>query len=150
MGISLKILIKYKGGATGIYWCSQVAIGHDNDLKVRIFGTKGSLEWKQEAPNKLKLSYLDKPTEYLTRGRDKLYPLANDLPRIPAGHPEGYYEAFANIYTEFAKTLLEMKAGKKFSELKFDFPTAKEGAQGVKFINKTVDSAEAGSDWIKC
>ena len=145
-----EILIKYKGGATGVYWCSQVAVGHDNDLKVRIYGTKGSIEWHQEEPNKLKVSHLGKPTEVLSRGRDELYPLANDLPRIPAGHPEGYYEAFANIYTNFENTLLDKKSGTPFKDLEFDFPTAREGAQGVKFINKTVDSDEADSSWIKC
>ncbi|MFW6381423.1 MAG: Gfo/Idh/MocA family protein, partial [Bacillota bacterium] len=70
------ILVKYKGGATGVYWCSQVAIGHDNDLKIRVFGSRGSLEWSQENPNYLKVSYLDKPTQTLSRGRDQLYPAA--------------------------------------------------------------------------
>jgi len=144
-----EILIKYKNGATGVYWCSQVAIGHDNDLRVRIYGTKGSIEWHQEEPNKIKFSYLDKPTEILSRGRDELYPLANDLARIPAGHPEGYYEAFANIYKSFEEALLEKKRGTNYKDLNIDFPTTKEGAQGVKFINKTVDSDEAGSVWTE-
>src|SRR6056297_1713991 len=144
-----EILIKYKGGATGVYWCSQVAVGHDNDLKVRIYGTKGSIEWHQEHPNELKVSYLNKPTEILSRGRDELYPLANDLPRIPAGHPEGYYEAFSNIYTSFEDTLLDKKSGTDYKDLNIKFPTAREGAQGVRFINKTVDSDEADSTWIK-
>ena len=143
-----EILVKYKGGATGMYWCSQVAVGHDNDLKVRIYGTKGSIEWHQEEPNKLKISYLDKPTEILSRGRDELYPLANDLPRIPAGHPEGYYEAFSNIYTKFEDALLDKKNGTDYQDLNIEFPTAREGAQGVKFINKTVDSDEEQSTWI--
>jgi predicted dehydrogenase len=144
-----EILVKFKGGATGVYWCSQVAVGHDNDLKVRIYGTKGSIEWHQEEPNKLKISYLDKPTEILSRGRDELYPLANDLPRIPAGHPEGYYEAFSNIYSSFEETLLDKKSGTSFKDLNIEFPTAWDGAKGVKFINKTVDSDEADSTWIK-
>ena len=143
-----EILVKYKSGATGMYWCSQVAVGHDNDLKVRIYGTKGSVEWHQEEPNKLKISYLDKPTEILSRGRDELYPLANDLPRIPAGHPEGYYEAFSNIYTKFEDALLDKKNGTDYQDLNIEFPTAREGAQGVKFINKTVDSDEEQSTWI--
>ncbi|HMA60176.1 MAG TPA: Gfo/Idh/MocA family oxidoreductase [Halanaerobiales bacterium] len=145
-----EILVKYKGGATGVYWCSQVAVGHDNDLKVRIYGTNGSIEWHQEEPNKLKISYLDKPTEILSRGRDELYPLANDLPRIPAGHPEGYFVAFSNIYTSFEETLLDKKSGTAYQDLNIKFPTAREGAQGVKFINKTVDSDEANSTWVKC
>ena len=145
-----EILVKYKSGATGIYWCSQVAVGHDNDLIVRIYGSKGSIEWHQEKPNKLKISYINKPSEILTRGRDELYPLANDLPRIPAGHPEGYYEAFSNIYTSFEKTLLDKKSGTAYKDLDIKFTTAREGAQGVKFINKTVDSDEADSTWIKC
>jgi len=145
-----EILVKYKGGATGVYWCSQVAVGHDNDLKVRIYGTNGSIEWHQEEPNKLKISYLDKPTEILSRGRDELYPLANELPRIPAGHPEGYFVAFSNIYTSFEETLLDKKSGTAYQDLNIKFPTAREGAQGVKFINKTVDSDEANSTWVKC
>jgi len=144
-----EILVKYKGGATGVYWCSQVAVGHDNDLKVRIYGTKGSIQWEQENPNKLKLSYVDKPTEILTRGRDELYPKAMQLSRIPAGHPEGYFEAFAAIYEKFSEAVLDKKSGTSYSDLTIEFPTAKDGAQGVYFINKTVDSAEAGSKWIE-
>lgn len=142
------ILVRYDTGATGIYWASQVAIGHDNGLKVRIFGTKGSIEWEQENPNYLRVALVDQPVLIYSRGGGYLYPAAAELCRIPAGHPEGYYEAFANIYTAFCRALLKKKAGLELTEQDLDFPDAVAGLAGVKFINKCVDSSAAGSVWV--
>ena len=142
------IMIKYDNGASGFYWCSQIAIGHDNDLKIRIYGTKGSIEWRQEDPNYLEVTYLGKPREKLSRGRDEIYPLAANNVRIPSGHVEGYYEAFANIYKNFADALLSKKSDFNFKEESYDYPTVYDGISGVKFINLAVESSKKGSIWV--
>lgn len=142
------VLIEYDNGAKGLYWGSQIALGHDNGLKVRIFGSKASLEWCQENPNYCKISYLDKPTEIISRGRDKMYPRAENISRIPAGHPEGYFEAFANIYSTFISALSKKLSGYPLSEDDLDFPGVEEGLQGIRFIEKCVESSQKGAVWI--
>jgi predicted dehydrogenase len=142
------IMVDYKGGARGVYWCSQIAVGNDNGLRVRIFGSKASIEWAQENPNYLKISYLDKPTEIISRGRDALYPGADAYSRIPPGHPEGYFEAFANIYKAFISFIMKKRNGSEILPEDLDFPQAAEGEQGVTFIEKCVESSEKNSAWI--
>ena len=142
------ILVNYDSGAKGLYWSSQIAVGHDNGLRIRIYGTKGSLEWAQEDPNYARISYLDKPTEIISRGRDDLYPHAQNYSRIPAGHPEGYFEAFANIYSTFITALNKKLNGESLSEEELDYPGVDEGVQGVKFIEKCVESSKKGAAWI--
>ncbi len=143
-----EIMLKFKNGATGMYWSSQVAIGHDNGLKIRIYGTKGSIIWEQENPSCLTVSYIDKPKEILSRGRDKLYPLAEDKLRLPAGHPEGLPLAFANMYANFMDAVMARKV-ENISLDDYDFPTVKDGINGVRFINACVDSSESHSSWIE-
>jgi len=143
------IMINYSSGAKGLYWSSQIAVGHDNGLRIRVYGTKASLEWAQENPNYLKVSYLDKGTEMLSRGRDKLYPHAASYSRIPSGHPEGYFEAFANIYNTFSKALLKKKAGEALTDDDLDFPTVQDGISGVKFIDACVASSQKGAVWLE-
>ena len=143
-----EILVKYNNGATGVYWCSQVAIGHDNGLRVRIVGTKGSIEWEQENPNYLKVAYLGQPVQILSRGTGYIYPQAAKFSRIPPGHPEGYYEAFSNIYSAFAGALLKKKAGQDLTAEDLDFPSVEAGVDGVRFINKSVESSHKGSIWV--
>ncbi|MEF8798084.1 MAG: Gfo/Idh/MocA family oxidoreductase [Candidatus Bipolaricaulota bacterium] len=144
-----QIMVRYEDGARGSYWCSQVAIGYDNALKIRVFGSKGSVEWTQEEPNHLKVSYLDKPTQVLSRGRDSIADLGADLVRLPAGHPEGYYEAFANVYANFEDALLEKKSSSTtFDSAEHDYPTVEDGLQGVKFIHKCLSSNEKGAKWV--
>ncbi|MFW5985746.1 MAG: Gfo/Idh/MocA family protein [Halanaerobiales bacterium] len=143
-----EIMIKYKGGATGLYWSSQVAIGHDNGLKVRIYGSKGSIIWEQEKPDYLTVSFIDKPRQIVSRGRDDLYPLAAEKVRLPAGHPEGLPVAFANMYLNFISAIKAQKKG-EYEEGKYDFPTVEDGLQGVKFINACVDSSKMGAKWVK-
>lgn len=142
------IMINYDSGAKGLYWSSQVAVGHDNGLRVRIYGTKASLEWAQEDPNYARISFLDKPTEIISRGRDDLYSHAQSYSRIPAGHPEGYFEAFANIYSTFITALTKKLAGESLAQEELDFPGVNEGVQGVKFIEKCVESSKKGAVWI--
>jgi len=144
-----EVLLKYTSGARGIYWCSQVAIGYNNGLKFRILGEKGSVEWEQEKPDYLKVAFYGRPVQILSRGRDNLYPLALRVSRLPGGHPEGVYEAFANIYSNFSDALLAKKVGKPFQNKKeVDFPTFEDGARGVKFINLCVESSQRGASWI--
>lgn len=142
------IMVNFDSGAKGVYWISQIAVGHDNDLRIRIYGTQGSIEWSQENPNYLKVAHLGKPTETLSRGRDQLYPRAAGLSRIPGGHPEGYYEAFANIYATFENALLKQKAGQALTDDDLDFPTIAAGIDGVKFIGKCVESSQQGAAWL--
>ena len=141
------ILVDYAGGAKGLYWSSQIAVGHDNGLRVRVYGTKGSVEWCQEHPNYAKICYLDKPTEIISRGRDSMYPHAQSYSRVPAGHPEGYFEAFANIYSTFCKALGKKLAGESLTTEDMDYPGVGEGVQGVRFIERCVESSKKGAVW---
>jgi predicted dehydrogenase len=112
-------------------------------------GEKGSVEWEQENPDYLKVAFYGQPVQILSRGRDNLYPLAMRVSRLPGGHPEGLYEAFANIYSNFSDALLAKKAGKAYQNQKeVDFPTFEDGTRGVKFINLCVESSEKGACWI--
>ena len=142
------IMVNFDSGAKGLYWSSQIAVGHDNGLRVRIYGTKGSLEWLQEDPNYAKICDLNKPTVTISRGRDDLYSHAQNYSRIPAGHPEGYFEAFANIYSTFCDALGKKLAGESLSVDEIDFPGVEDGIQGVKFIEKCVESSKNGAIWI--
>ena len=143
------VLVNYRGGARGIYWSSQIAIGHDNGFRIRIYGTKAGLEWAQENPNYLKVSYIDKPTQWISRGRDKMSPRAQALNRIPSGHPEGYFEAFANIYATYLTALGKRKAGQELSGDDLDFPGVEDGVRGVRFIERCVESSNKGAIWVE-
>jgi len=142
------IMVEYDSGAKGLYWSSQIAVGHDNGLRVRIYGTKGSLEWSQEDPNYARICDLDKPAVTISRGRDDLYPHAQKYSRIPSGHPEGYFEAFANIYSTFCDALGKKLAGESLTADEMDFPGVEYGVQGVKFIEKCVESSQEGAIWL--
>lgn len=143
------IMVEYENGSKGLYWASQIAIGYDNALRVRIFGSKGTIQWSQEDPNYLTVSYLDRPTMRISRGRDPLSPHAQGYSRIPAGHPEGYFEAFANIYKTFINALTKQKRGEELTGEDLDFPTAQMGVDGVKFITACVQSSEKDSAWVQ-
>jgi predicted dehydrogenase len=142
------IMLEYDNGAKGVYWSSQVAMGYDNALQFRVFGTKGGIEWRVEDPNYLKVSLLGKPRAVLSRGRDALYPHAQSYSRIPSGHPEGYFEALGNIYRTYIGALAKQKAGQPLTEADLDFPNAENGLDGVKFIGKCVESSEKGAVWV--
>ena len=142
------ILLNYKGGAKGMYWSSQIAVGHDNGFRMRIYGTKAGIEWAQENPNYLRVSYIDKPSETISRGRDKMHPRAQALSRIPSGHPEGYFEAFANIYSTYIFSLNKLKSHRPLTGDDFDFPRIEDGLRGVEFIEKCVESSSKGAAWV--
>lgn len=142
------IMLNYAGGAKGLYWASQIAVGYDNGLRVRVFGSTGTIQWSQENPNYLVLSKLGEPTVTLSRGRDAFYPHAQAYSRIPSGHPEGYFEAFANVYKTFITALAKKKGGAALGEDDLDFPSAEDGASGVRFIGACVDSSRKGAVWL--
>lgn len=143
------ILVEYKGGAKGLYWSSQIAVGHDNGLRLRVYGTKASLEWAQEDPNNCQVAYVGKPTVRLSRGRDELHPSAARMSRLPSGHPEGYFEAFANIYAAFIAAVRKLKAGEKLTKADLDFPGVADGIRGVRFIDRSLASSRAGATWVR-
>ncbi len=142
------IMVNYKGGAKGVYWSSQIALGHDNALRIRIYGTRGAVEWFQETPNTARVSFLDRPTGTLSRGRDPMSPRAQNMSRLPSGHPEGYFEGFANIYSTFITALGKKLRGEAPSADDLDFPGVDEGVQGVKYIEKCVESSAKGAIWV--
>lgn len=142
------VMVEYNTGAKGLYWASQIAIGYDNALRIRVFGSKGTIQWAQENPNYITVSYLDKPTMTLSRGRDPFQTHAQSYSRIPSGHPEGYFEAFANIYKTFIQALQKQKRGEVLTEADMDFPSAEMGKDGVAFIQACVRSSRMDSAWV--
>ena len=141
------ILIRMKNGAKGTMSFSQIAVGEENNLAIRVYGEKGSLEWNQENPNQLITRWLDKPKMIYTPNGNDLYPEAMAASRIPAGHPEGYLEAFANIYKNFAMHLYA-KLSKKDIKAP-DYPTVSDGVRGMKFIYASVESDKKNAAWVE-
>ena len=142
------IMIEYEGGAKGLYWASQIAVGYDNALRVRIFGSKGTIQWAQEQPNYIEVFKIDKAKEQWSRGREAFHPHAQSYSRIPGGHPEGYFEALANVYKTYIGALSKLKSGQAPSEADMDFPSVEMGLDGVKFIGKCVESSNKGAVWV--
>ena len=137
------VLLEFDNGAKGILYASQISAGEENNLHIKIYGTKAGLEWYQMEPNSLIVKWLDKPMEVLRTGVGKLYPEAQEHTRIPAGHPEGYLEAFANIYRNFAMCLRAHLNGKKPKAIYTDFPTVDDGIRGMRFIEKVIASGKS-------
>ena len=140
------ILMRYESGAKGMIWSSQVAPGNENNLKIQIYGEKGGLIWQQENPNELILNLLNQPSRRLTRGSSFGGDQSARLTRIPAGHPEGYLEGFANIYREVADEFSAKISGKPISK-DILYPTSKEGLYGVSFIEAAIESNSKDSVW---
>jgi predicted dehydrogenase len=138
------ILLRYKNGAKGMLWVSQVASGKENGLQIRIYGDKGGLQWAQEDPNYLHFSLLGHAKKILTRAGPGTGSLANVATRIPSGHPEGFIEGFANIYRETADLIDAYREKKSITSL---IPTVDDGLRGMRFIDKAVASNQAGSIW---
>jgi len=142
------VMLRFNKGAKGTLWCSQVAPGNANALKIRIYGDKGGLEWAQEDPNQLWHSPLGEPTQKLIRGGHGITDVANRISRTPAGHPEGYLEGFANLYRDIADALLLHKEGKVIPAHLQLVPGIKEGVAGLQFVESVVASAKANSQWV--
>jgi predicted dehydrogenase len=143
-----QMLLRYRGGARGMLWSSQVAPGNENNLKIRIYGEKAGLTWQQEDSNRLIFTPLGKPPELITRGGPGTGPSAGHATRIPAGHPEGYLEAFANLYSDVAEQILARLEGRKPDPEALLVPGVVEGAQGVKFVAAAVESSRRGGVWV--
>jgi predicted dehydrogenase len=142
------ILLRFHGGAKGILHSSQIAVGDENNLNIRVYGSKAGLEWHQEYPNDLVVKFPDQPRQILRRGNGYLSKHAQSFVRIPAGHPEGYLEAFGNIYQEaFRAIAAEVEGLPQPTDL--DFPTIDDGVHGMQFIATVVKSAQAGAKWTK-
>jgi len=143
------VLLHFDNGAKGILHASQISAGEENDLNIRVYGTLGGIQWHQMEPNTLVVKWLDKPMEIRRTGIGELYPEATAATRIPGGHPEGYLEAFANIYHYFAKCVQARLAGQKVDPVYEDFPTVSDGVRGMQFIEKVVESSKSAQKWVK-
>lgn len=147
LDLNANIIVEYENGVNGAYWCSQIAMGHLNGLAVRIFGDKGSLEWEQEHPDFLRYTPKGGAPQIFSRGDGYITGKAGGGSRIPVGHPEGLYIAFANIYKNFISAVADKKAGKEV--VNPDFPSVSDGLEGVKFIHAVVGSAKNNSAWVE-
>jgi len=143
------VIIRYEGGARGMLWSSQVAIGCSNSLRLRVYGETGSLSWFQEQPNELVYTPLDGYTQIIKRGRDDLYDLTKARTRTPPGHPEGYIEAFTNLYSGFASALRSRDQQREINGTGAAVPQIYDGLKGVAFVDAVVDSHEQGNIWMK-
>lgn len=142
------VLLHFDNGAKGILHASQIAAGEENNLNIRVYGEKGGLEWRQMEPNTLIVKWLDKPTQIYRTGVGPLYPESLAHTRIPAGHPEGYLEAFANIYRNFAFCVRARMEGKEPDPVYMDFPSVQDGVRGMKFIEKVIASGKSKAKWV--
>jgi predicted dehydrogenase len=142
------VMLRFEGGAKGLLWCSQVAPGNENGLRLRIYGDKGGLEWAQEDPNYLFHAPLGEPKRRLTRGGAGASAAAAAVTRTPGGHPEGYLEGFANIYTGAARAIRAHQAGQPMPDLD-DLPGIDDGLEGMKFVDACVRSSRRNAAWVR-
>lgn len=147
LDLNANIIVEYDNGANGAYWCSQVAAGHCNGLAVRVYGDKGSLEWIQESPDIIRYTPKNGAVQMIARGTGAVTEKAAACNRIPSGHPEGLYVAFANLYRNYISALLAKRNGEDPSV--YDYPTVDAGLDGVKFIHAVVESAANNSMWVE-
>lgn len=141
------LLLRFEGGARGVLHSSQIAVGEENNLSLRVYGSEASLEWQQEHPNELVVKYPDRPREILRRGNGYVGEAAQGVTRIPAGHPEGYLEAFANLYREAFRAIALEVAGEPLPD-DLDLPGIDDGIAGMAFIEAAVASARQGAVWV--
>ena len=144
-----QIMLRFKGGAKGAIWSSQVAVGNENNLKIRVFGENGGLEWRQEDPNYLYYTKFGHPTQKITRGSGSASEEANDVTRIPPGHPEGYLQGFANIYSDVYKRLFAQTNQQNYGQSNDCYPTIYDGVEGMRFIETVLESNNNNSKWVE-
>ncbi|MBF2714887.1 Gfo/Idh/MocA family protein [Agrobacterium vitis] len=142
------VMLRFQGGAKGLLWCSQVATGNENGLKVRIYGTKAGIEWTQADPNYLWYTKLGEPKQLITRGGAGAGGAAARVTRIPGGHPEGYLEAFATIYSEAAQAILAARTGAAVDP-DVVYPTVDDGVKGVTFVTACIESSKQNGAWVR-
>ncbi|MBS1578451.1 MAG: Gfo/Idh/MocA family oxidoreductase [Bacteroidetes bacterium] len=143
------VLLKFNNGASGVLSATQIAAGEENNIKIKIYGEKGGLEWQQSDNNTLQLKWLDKPKEILRAGTGYVSSYAAHNARVPAGHPEGYLEAFANLYKNFVLTVRAKENNEIIKNEWLDFPGIEEGIRGMAFIENVVASSKANEKWMK-
>lgn len=143
------VLLRFDNGARGILHASQIAAGEENSLNIRVYGSKAGLEWHQMQPNTLEVKYQNSPKQIYRTGVGELCASAQAHTRIPAGHPEGYLEAFANIYRNFAKCVRARIEGVNVDPIYNDFPTVEDGVRGMNFIYKVIESGKSDQKWVK-
>jgi predicted dehydrogenase len=141
------ILLRFEGGAKGVLHCSQISVGEENNLNLRVYGEKGGIEWHQKEPNTLLVKWLDKPMEVYRTANGYLGSAAASGTRTPAAHPEGYLEAFANIYRNFAEHIRAKNEGSSPSAAALDYPKIEDGVRGMAFIEAVVNSSKANAAW---
>ncbi|QBK05428.1 gfo/Idh/MocA family oxidoreductase [Hylemonella gracilis] len=145
---NVQVMLRYANGARGLLWASQVAPGNENGLRLRVYGDKGGLEWRQEHPNQLHWSPFGQPTQTIARGTGAANGDAARVTRLPSGHPEGYLEGFATVYSEIAQALHAAREGKA-APADVVFPTIADGVHGMAFIEAAVRSATEGARWVE-
>jgi predicted dehydrogenase len=141
-------LLRFESGGKGVLTISQVAIGEENGLTLRVYASEGAIKWAQENPNYMELYRYGEPRQTLTRGQDYLSDAAADATRIPTGHPEGYLEAFANIYVGVVEAIRHYIDGNPMKTEEYNFPTVYDGLRGMQFIYAAVESADHNSKWV--
>ncbi len=142
------VLLKFNNGASGVLMASQIMAGEENNLTIQVYGEKGGLEWKHSDPNSLLLKWLDAPMQTLRAGTGYLSDVAKHNTRTPAGHPEGYIEAFANLYRNFALCVQASIEGKQPQKEWLDFPGIEDGVRGMAFIENVIESGKSEKKWI--
>ena len=142
---NVHIMLRYKSGAKGMLWSSQVAPGNENGLRLRVYGSKAGISWQQEDPNKLLFSPFGQATQIITRAGHGANSASDAVSRIPAGHPEGYLEGFATLYRETAEAIYAARAGVKVDTA---CPGIKDGLDGMAFINAAISSNKKGGNWV--
>jgi predicted dehydrogenase len=146
---NVQMLLRFDQGARGMLWCSQVATGNGNNLRLRVYGDKAGLEWQQEEPNTMRFTRLGNPPEIIRRlSAGGNSPAAAHASRIPAGHPEGYLEAFAQLYTDLAEQISAHATKRSPSPQSLLVPTVEDGVEGMRFISATLESSRHNAQWV--
>lgn len=143
----VNMLARFSNGARGVLYCSQISQGEENNLRIRVYGTEGSIDWRQEDPHRLKVRRNGAPQQLYTHGSEYLADVAQHNTRLPAGHPEAFIEAFANVYRNAGRTIAARLAGEAPSPFDLDFPTVQDGAVGVHFIQTALESGRQEA-WV--
>ncbi len=144
-----QVMLRYRGGARGLLWASQVAPGNENALRLRVYGNKGGIDWRQEHPNQLQWSPFGRPTQTIARATGAANAAAARVSRLPSGHPEGYLEGFATLYAEIAQAIRAARPGGPKADKGTHFPTLVDGLKGVQFIEAVVASSARGGRWVR-
>jgi predicted dehydrogenase len=144
---NVQVMLRFSKGAKGALWASQVAAGNENNLRLRVYGEKAGLDWCQEDPNELRFAPLGQPRRAIRRGNPGIGRAAAHATRIPSGHPEGYLEAFAQLYSDLAEQITARRENRSPNPDSLLVPGVSDGIEGVKFINAVLESSRRGSAW---